>query len=610
MIYAENQIQQVKNALDIVDVISKHLSLKVSGKYLKALCPFHQEKTPSFFVDPSRQLYRCYGCGKHGDAISFVMDYNHLPFTDALQRLAADAGISLKQIKQNPEEVARKEQLAAANKLTLDFYHYQLTSTDAGRPALEYLLSRDLTHKTINTYKLGYAPDTWDAFVKFIPSSGHPLSSFEELGLVSKTKKGDPIDRFRHRIIFPILNQNGVTAGFGARRLKEEEQPKYINSPETPVYKKKEILYGLFYAADSIRREGFSIFVEGYTDFLRLQQEGISNVVATSGTSLTEEQAKLIKRYANTVYMCYDSDDAGIRSTVKSARVLLPYGIDVKMIVLPSGEDPDSVLQHKGKETFLEYIGQAADFSDYLLRYYRSHDEYETPKGKTAAARHVLSLVARIPDPLKQDFYMQDLAVKMHIDPELLKDELKRQIELFNKEANRQNKYTLKQLEHEKKSDKLIESKKGVYFGDYEAEKEFIYLGLQLPPEEAKNMFYKVTLDHFQNRDTKAIVRMMYSDFEESGKIDVLTLEEKHFEFFSINQKKGLFVKETIADDSDRQEFIAGVILNLEEVVLIRKRDDMEKKFIKCSPASEAYREYSKALSDIHKQIQSLKLKK
>lgn len=606
---SENQIQYVKNSVDIIDFVSNDVNLKPSGKYLKGLCPFHKEKTPSFFVDPGKQNFRCYGCGKHGDVYNYIMETQHLPFVDTLKKVASSAGITLVYEKQDAEENTHRELLFKANKLAADFFHFKLVNEKANHSALEYFYGRDITSKTINSFILGYAPDSWDDFYKFLPSTGIPLEIFTELGLIMPNKQGGHYDRFRNRIIFPILNHKGNTVGFGARKLKEEDQPKYLNSPESSIYKKKELLYGLFYAAESIRKEGFAIFVEGYMDFLRLYQEGIKNVVATSGTALTAEQGKLIKRYCNTVYMCYDSDDAGIRSTVKSSRILLGSGIDLKMIVLPKGDDPDTFILNKGKDAFLHSIGQAPEFSDYLLRYYRSNNEYETPNGKTKAARHVLSLIARIPDRLKQDFYIQDLSRKMQIDENIMKAELATQIGLLKKETEQSDQRSMKNLVHEKSSKKFIESAGGVFHGNYEAEKQAIFFLLQLDDTaDATNFLFKLSMEHFQNEDTREIMHDIFTQVEERGKIDILSLEEKFASFFKHNSGKMIYIKEIVdASEKEKYRYSQDILNRIEESKLIRDRALLDKEFAFIKHGTKEYQEKMKERMEIARKIQNLR---
>lgn len=608
-IIGESQIQHIKSAADIVDLISTEVNLKPSGKYLKGLCPFHKEKTPSFFIDPTRQTYRCYGCGKHGDIYSYLMDKHHLPFVDSVKKIASSAGITIVYEQQDPEEISHRENLFKANKIVADFYHYQLTKTDDGRKTLEYFHKREITNKTINTFLLGLAPNNWDTLYKYLPSTGIPVEIFEELGLIMPNKRGGFYDRFRNRAIFTILNHQGNTVGFGARRLKEEEQPKYLNSPDSIVYHKKEILYGLFYAAEAIRKEGFAIFVEGYMDFLRLFQEGIKNVVATSGTALTSEQAKLIKRYANTVYMCYDSDEAGIKSTVKSAKVLLPFGIDLKMIVLPKGQDPDSIILNKGKNAFLHYLGEAPEFSDYLLRYYRSKSEYETPKGKTLASRHVLTLIALIPDRLKQDFYIQDLSRKMQIDEDLMKAELQRQMDLLQHEMKLETRRAEKKMLTESRDSSLIESKNSVFYGDYESEKQMIFFLLQIDDiPEMKNLLYRLSLEHFQNEDTKSAIHDIFAEIEDTGNIDVLTLEQKYESFFNANKGKIQYINEVVnSEDGTMEKFATDVYNKLEIVYLNNKLTKLEKQINQSDPDSSEYRALQKEKMKVFRNIEKLK---
>jgi len=359
----EDIVQRIKNESDIVSIVSEFVSLKKSGKDYKGLCPFHQEKTPSFFVVPSREFYHCFGCGKGGNVINFIMDHERMEYPEALRYLAEKAGIEIPRTYAGDSDIERVyEALAFAER----FYHRRLLDSADGKAALQYLKSRNISDNIIKDFGFGYAPDSWDALIKESSRGNIPVSILEKAGLV-KRKEGH-YDRFRKRIMIPIKNLAGKTVAFGGRILPGDDGAKYINSPETEVYKKGRILYGLNISKNPVRENNEAVVVEGYFDLISLAQAGILNVVAASGTGFTEEQASLLSRFCERVVLMYDPDSAGIRAAFRACGVLYNAGMEPRLIRLPKGTDPDTYVRSQGIEKLLRMISGADDIFDFVIK--------------------------------------------------------------------------------------------------------------------------------------------------------------------------------------------------------------------------------------------------
>jgi DNA primase len=426
----EETVRLIQQTADIVDVVGDYVSLKKRGVNLIACCPFHNEKTPSFNVNPVRGIYKCFGCGKAGDSVKFIMDIEGISFPEALRHLAKKYGIEIPETQQTPEDVAaqnERESLYIALNHAKNFYQNQLTGTDEGRGiGLSYFKERGFNDKTIQTFELGYSPDAWDGFTKAALKAGYTLDILEKAGLsIRRDLDGRPdarvFDRFRARVIFPIHNLSGKVIAFGARILKaDKNQPKYLNSPETEVYHKSNVLYGIFQAKNSIRAEEVAYLVEGYTDVISLHQAGIQNVVASSGTALTVEQIRLIGRFSPNVTVLYDGDAAGVKASLRGMDLILEEGLNVKLCLFPDGDDPDSYVRKIGGEAFKAYVRQhAVDFITFKAQL--SLDEAGTDPFKRAEViKDMVGSIAKIPDAIKRQVFFQKTAQLMGIDEAVL----------------------------------------------------------------------------------------------------------------------------------------------------------------------------------------------
>ncbi len=429
----ENILEDILSRVDIVEVISSYIPLKRTGRNFKALCPFHHEKTPSFIVSPDRQIYHCFGCCESGNAFKFLMRFERMEFLEAVETLAKKTGVVLPKFKEEDQKTAGIiTQLYKINELAALFYINYLDSPE-GRQAKNYLLKRGISKEASELFKLGLAPDKWDALMNYLRSKNISLSLLEKAGLILAKEGGGYYDRFRKRIIFPIVDIKSRVVGFGARVLPapsavegDDSLPKYINSPETPIYAKGRNLYGLNFAKDSIRENDFAVIVEGYLDFITPYQAGFKNIVASQGTALTLEQARLLKRYTHNVVMVYDADDAGELATLRTLDIFVEEEMNVKVVSLPKGFDPDLFLRKNGIANFKEKITQAKGLFDYKLEILKSRYNYRDIEGKAKISELMLETINKFRNLVLKSEYIKKLAQDLDIKEEALLQEMKK----------------------------------------------------------------------------------------------------------------------------------------------------------------------------------------
>ncbi len=393
----ENIFEEVKSYYDIVDVISSYVRLKKVGRNYVGLCPFHSESKPSFVVSPEKQIFKCFGCGAGGDVVTFYMKIKGISFKEALLELAEKAGIK---IDNNYFKEKKKEnQLIEFNYKIAKFYNYLLGFHSESRIAKEYLIKRGISEDTIKKFLIGFAPKEGRVLASYVRSSGEELKKAEELGLLKKTSDGSYVDLFRGRIIFPVFNEKGECVGFGGRALSDEQEPKYLNTPETKIYKKSEVLYGLYQSKEFIKKEDEGILVEGYFDFLSLWEKGIRNVVATCGTALTEKHVKVLKRFTENWIVLYDGDSAGRKASLRAISLFLKEGIIPKCALLPEGEDPDSwarkffTEEFSIKEALKEILKDGITF---VFEFFQN----EYPDNPSRAFKEVVEILRNVEDPI------------------------------------------------------------------------------------------------------------------------------------------------------------------------------------------------------------------
>jgi len=425
----EKTISEIAERISILDVISPCVPLTQAGKNYKGLCPFHPDKNPSFIVNPDRNTFHCFGCGTGGDAYSFFMKFHDVPFLHAVRELARQAGVPLAENyrKRDPQKEAAYQKAVALNRSVCQFYHQNLLQSPESASARKYLETRDVRQETIQRFSLGYAPNEWDRLVQFLVRNKASLELAASLGLILPKKSGRGYyDRFRNRIMFPILDTTDQVLAFGGRSLEEGDQiPKYLNSPESFLYHKGAVLYGLSSAQSSIRSANTVIIVEGYLDLIALHQNGFPHAVAVLGTALTGPQIDILKRYSRNFVLIFDGDAAGTKASFRNLAEFLEKKIPARAVYLPEDEDPDSFLRQKGKVLFQNLLDKAGPLLDAFLNEKTCHLENQDPVDKKVAVlRELLPMLKKIPDHLEQSLRIKNLAEKIGISELFLRDEL------------------------------------------------------------------------------------------------------------------------------------------------------------------------------------------
>jgi DNA primase len=501
--------EEIRSAADIVKIVGDYVKLRKAGANLVGLCPFHQEKTASFAVHPVRQIFHCFGCGAGGDVFKFVMLIENVSFPEAVERVAEKAGVKLPSSWGGERDDARSKErtaLYAMHELAAQFFATQLGATMEGRAAHAYLLDRGLGDETLAQFRLGYAPSAGQALSRRLSEAGFSPELCEASGLViAGRESGRSLDRFRRRVIFPVANESGKVVAFAGRALGED-QPKYLNSPETPIYTKSRILYHLHRAGGAIRKLDAAILVEGYMDCIALASSGIENVIASCGTSLTESQVRVLARYTRRVVVNYDPDSAGIAAAERSLGLLLEEGFEINVLTLPAGLDPDSFIRRHGADAYRERLAAAPAYLDYLTDRAAAQHDLNTPEGKVRAVNAVLPYLIRVGNPLLRDEMGSRLAERLRVDERLLRGEVKRAV---------------------RGGDSKIQLRpEAVALETTVAEKELLQAFLQNPELAAEFLEAVVESGDCQGLPAEAIFKAFLSDYKQWGSIDPLRFED------------------------------------------------------------------------------------
>ena len=432
---SEEILEKIKSQNDIVDVISERVRLKKAGRNFTGLCPFHNEKTPSFSVSQEKQIYKCFGCGEAGNVISFVMKEKNLPFIEAVKYLANRANIPLEMNNGEKSQSAKKKDLLY--RINVEAAKFFFSNLMNNQNAKEYFLNRGIKEETIKKFGLGFANDSWNSLMFYLRKKGINDTLLEEAGLISVNKeKGRKYDRFRNRVMFPVFDYQGKVIGFGGRVL-DDSKPKYLNSPETLVFQKGTNLYGLNFALKHNMSERYFVIVEGYLDLISLHQYGITNVVASLGTALTINQARLLKRYADKVIISYDADMAGQMATLRGLEILRTAGFDVRVLNIPQGKDPDEYVRSNGKEAFLKLINSAEPLIDYRMKKAEEGIDFKNSQSLILYAKRIMEIISDL-DPVEKDVYIKKASENTGIKEQTLYDILKSKMK-DNRENNFRN---------------------------------------------------------------------------------------------------------------------------------------------------------------------------
>ncbi|HVO74048.1 MAG TPA: DNA primase [Ignavibacteriaceae bacterium] len=520
----EHKIEEIRQSINIVDVISPFVQLRKRGRNYLGLCPFHTEKTPSFTVSEEKQIFHCFGCHTGGNVFKFLMEYEKISFLEAVQELAAQAGIALEADEWKTEKQSEQEVLYDINTEAARYFLNNLLNTAEGEIAAAYFRKRNIKLQTMRAFGLGYALNGWDKFVEFAKEKRIDLDKALQLGLIIKGNDGRLHDRFSSRIIFPIFSPNGRVVAFAGRLMEEREgSAKYLNSPESSVYHKGSILYGLSHAKDEIRKLDKAILVEGYMDLISLYQSGVKNAVAVSGTALTEEQIQLLSRYTKNVVLLFDADTAGIKASMRSIELLLKKEMEIKIVSLPSGEDPDSFVNKFGREKFEELIKHAENFLEYQTEYFQSQGLFDDPAKAAEAIRDLVKPAALISDELKRNLLIKSIAKKFNLREMLLEAELEKILKATVKTADAENKRIseAREIRQSHAIDKNIPPE------IYNLEKELIKLLLEGSNEVNQFIMQHLDPEEFCQESHRKLIEIINKNIRENSKVIAGSLIDK-----------------------------------------------------------------------------------
>ncbi len=492
----QDKIIDIQHSADIIQIISDYVRLKRSGKNFIGLCPFHSEKTPSFTVNPEKKLFKCFGCGEGGTVFNFIMKHESVDFVEAVKLVANRASIDLSYLenKKNYYSTTEKQQLLNLTDIAAKYYHNNLCQRECGKIARDYLAKRRINNQSIKNFCLGYALDDWCSLIKICKERGISEGLLEKVGLVVARKEGNGYyDRFRNRLMFPIFNARKQVVGFGGRTL-DNSLPKYLNSPETLLFNKGDNLYGIELAKNAIIKKNKVILMEGYTDVIMAHQHGIDWSVAVLGTAISKQQLHQLRQYCNQVILLLDSDVAGLRSSDRNLDIFIEEEFDIKIVQLPKDYDPCDFLVEKGVESFLAYINIARDFFSFKVEMATTKWDMSTISGKTNAINDVVSTAMKVPDIIKRNLLIKQIAEEMSIDEEALRAHIKR----FNKQSyNSDNKQTAEQR---------IDASSRV-------EQELLYLMLS-NNEHILTVMNEINTGEFADAGYSKIVRMIFETYQ------------------------------------------------------------------------------------------------
>jgi DNA primase len=567
----DEDIDEVRQRADIIDIISPVVQLKKTGRTFKGLCPFHDEKTPSFVVNPDRQTYHCFGCGEGGNIISFVMKTENLDFPDAVKALADRIGYTLHYVEGTSgrkTDDGKQARTYAANAAALAFFASSLKKDQAGKKALEYLKSRGFELPVIDRFKLGYAPDEWEAFAKYASSKGFKPSELLDAGLVVKSdKKPDHVyDRFRGRVIFPIFDLTDKIIGFGGRIIGEGT-PKYLNSPETPVFHKSRALYALNWSKDAIKEQKEAIIVEGYTDVIALMDNGVENVVATLGTALGAEHLKLLARYTHRVVFVFDADEAGRKAAERGLELMREFYIgpefrrfaeltesrhlDMFVAALPPGSDPADFTKEKGGDEFKALIKNAKPLVDFCLNSAFIGADIKTVTGKQKTAARAMEIIAVLPSSVAREEYLKRVADYLGLSYESVFDEFK--------------KYVSKKEPVRGQAPAATPARRDPARN---VEREALKLMLQ-HPDRLGHILGNVSPEHFSHPDLRSVYELIKEEYAAKGSVDPGGLINKLTEESDRQTVTALSTEDIRTNDIER--FSSDIIKRIKEFEVARR---------------------------------------
>ncbi len=511
---SDQKIDEIRSAADIVDVVSGYVQLKKRGKNFIGLCPFHQEKTPSFTVSEDKQIFHCFGCAAGGNVYKFLMDYKNISFVEAVEEVANQVGIKIDYEQNVNEQPNENEEFYDINVLAARFFSDILLKSSDGEEAREYLKKRNIKPQTQRIFGVGYAPSGWDNLLQHAKENKIDLAKTKQLGLIDTNDRGEYYDKFRARVMFPIFSPNGRVIAFGGRVMGSlENVAKYLNSPESQVYSKRRSLYGLYHSKDEIRRLDRAILVEGYMDLISLFQAGVKNVVASSGTSLTEEQVQLLSRFTKNIFVLFDADSAGQKAALRSIEILLKQNFEVKVISLPKGEDPDSYMNKFGKEKFEEELHHSKNFLEYQTAQFEEQGLFEDPAKMTIAIRELVQTLSLVSDELKRSLLLKTISKKFNLREKLIESELNSFLEQQKAKENTTHQRQVVKEEIQKASGELgLETK---YQNENPYEKELVRLMFSGDDKIIGHIFDNISTENFVNQNYRKLAGIVHDSLNE-----------------------------------------------------------------------------------------------
>jgi len=513
------KFEEIAQANDIVDVISGYIDVKKKGKSFLAVCPFHPDKNPSLHISQQKQVYHCFSCKASGNVYTFIQNYEKITFIEAVEKLAARAGIELKKNLLKPDHANELTRLYEINKSAAKYFHKNLENLTGSEKEFvyNYLAKRKIEKQLITKFGIGYANKSWDGLLSYFREEDiFNNEDIEKSGLIIKSEKDENkyYDRFRGRIIFPIFNESDKVVGFGGRKLYEDDLGgKYINSPESKIYYKSKVLYGLNFAKEKIRYYDYVILVEGYMDIVSLSKSGIENTVASSGTALSEEQVKLISRYTKNICVLFDSDLAGIKAAKRGIEIILEAGLDLNVISLPEGEDPDSFINKNGKEEFEKYLNNKMTVIDFISGLYIKEGKFETVQDKSAFIKEIIGYIGKIPDKIVRAFYIKDIARKYSLYESDMRDELEKVLKENKIKSFPKSSVVLpeRRLNSKKEIDQEIAS----------VEMDLLELFIKGNEEAISYLENNLEIDFIKNKEISKITEYFLDEYINHGKIEL-----------------------------------------------------------------------------------------
>ena len=524
MTIPEEKIDEIRNSVSIVDFISGFVQLKKRGKNYIGLCPFHQEKTPSFTVSEEKQIYHCFGCHAGGNIFKFLMDYKNISFVESVQEVAEFGGIQLTyKGEKDSEKQSLQEELYEINLQAAKYFSKILLKEPEGEVARNYFENRRIKTQTQKVFGLGFALPSWDNLLNYFRENKIDLAKAKTLGLIDAKDGGQFYDKFRGRIIFPIFSPNGRVVAFGGRILQNDKNAaKYLNSPESIIYLKRKSLYGLYHSKEEIRKMNKAILVEGYMDLISLYQNGVKNVVASSGTSLTEDQIRLLSRYTKNIVVLFDADTAGQNAAMRSIELLLKQDFEIKILSLPEGDDPDSYINKNGKEQFEEILQRARNFLEYQTAQYEAKGAFKDPGQQAEAIRELIKSAALVRDDLKRSIHLKSIARKFNLREKLIETELEKFLKSRKRSEDiKKNTTALRKTSSANSEMNILLNRKVNHL-----EKEIISLLYEGNKEIVELIFDNIHPDDLGNPKLKELANIVYEGYQEDNIIPAALIDK------------------------------------------------------------------------------------